>query len=107
MKKMYSKDFEQAYSLYYDETRQKLQLTDLELMAQENNFEDYRSLSFRHFKLLAALSGHPELPPLTAEIDGFIFYRDNTTRFYKAVLVMENDKWEIESLEINTTINMP
>jgi len=51
------------------------------------------------------MSGHPELPPFTAEINGIIFYKDNTTRPFKAFLVMENGHWMIESVEIASTAN--
>ena len=107
VKKMSVKDFEGAYSLYSQETKQRLQLSNLESVAYENKLESYKSLSFQNFHLLAAMSGHPELPPFTAKVDGIVFYKDNTTRPFKAVLVMENEHWVIESVKITSTASQP
>ena len=110
MERMALKDFESAYSLYSPQAQQKLPISDLKAMTHGSNFtmfEGYDSLSILHFHLLAAMSGHPKLPDFTANIDGIILYKGKITRQYNAVLVMKDESWVIESVEITLSPSQP
>jgi|WetSurMetagenome_2_1015567.scaffolds.fasta_scaffold469310_1 hypothetical protein len=105
MEKMAHKDLESAYSLYSPQAKEKMSLSDFEAMTQNSSFEGYKGLIVRDFHLRAAYD--PKLPDFTADVEGTMFYRNKSSRPFTASLVIINDRWVLESMQIKSLPGQP
>jgi len=110
MQKMARKDFESAYSLYAPQTKEKISLSDLQEMTEgSSSFEGYKGFTVRDFDLRVPyrVPDGPEPPDYSVKIEGMMFYKGKSSRPFSAVLVLIDDRWTIESLQIDSPPSQP
>ena len=112
MQKMARKDFESAYSLYAPQAKEEISLSDLQEMIEGSGslmFEGYKGYTVRDFDLRVPyrIPDGPEPPPYSAKVEGTMFYEGKSSRPFNAVLVLIDDRWAIESLQIDSPPSQP
>ena len=112
MQKMARKDFESASSLYAPQAKEKLSLSNLMKMTEGSSsvvFEGYKGFLVRDFDLLVPYSvpDDPESPDYSAKMEGMMFYEGKSSRPFSAVLVLIDDRWVVESIQIDSAFSQP
>lgn len=112
MQKMARKDFESAYSQYAPQVKEKMSSADLQEMVEESSsvmFEGYKGFTVRDFDLRVPYSTPDDSEPLdySVKIEGTMFYQGKSSRPFSAVLVLVDDRWAIESLQIDSRSSLP
>jgi len=105
MEKIARKDYESAYALYSPQAQEQMSLSDFEAMSNEGSLDGYKGLIVRDFHLQAAYV--PDLPDFMADIEGMMFFEGTSNRSFTATLVMIDNHWRIESIQIDSSPRQP